>query len=149
MKRKEPRLVLGAGSALGFSSLGFSLSQSSPMVGSPERRVPPKFYLEDSTPKTLIQYKHKCKDMRKPKLVVGQREHDDVGFLRRGFSIQARPLLSWQIAVILRHPTPLAHCLMLLRWLRLWVVSSLSLRWSGLFFVPRWGLGLRGKRIRL
>jgi len=41
--------------------------------------------LEDSTPKTLIQYKHKCKDMRKPKLVVGQGEHDDVGFLRRGF----------------------------------------------------------------
>jgi hypothetical protein len=29
------------------------------------------------------------------------------------------------------------------------VVSSLSLRCSGLFFVPRWGSGRRGKRIRL
>jgi len=54
-------------------------------VGSPEVRVPPKLSLEDSTPKTLIQYKRKCKDMRKLKLVVGQGEHDDVGFFRQGF----------------------------------------------------------------
>jgi hypothetical protein len=66
-------LVLGAGSALGFE------------VGSPEGRVPPILSLEDSVPKTLIQYKCKCKDMRKPKLVVGQGEHNDVGFLRRWF----------------------------------------------------------------
>jgi hypothetical protein len=54
-------------------------------VDSPEGRVPPKLSLEDSAPKTLIQYKCKCKDMRKPKLVVGQGEHNDVRFLRRGF----------------------------------------------------------------
>jgi len=74
-------LVLGSGSV----GSGFSLSQSSPEVGSPEGRAPPILSLEDSAPKTLIQYKHKCKDMRKPKLVVGQGEHDDVGFFRRGF----------------------------------------------------------------
>jgi hypothetical protein len=80
-KRKEAGLVLDAGSA----GSGFSLPQSSPEVGSPKGRVPPKLSLEDFTPKTLIQYKHKCKDMRKPKLVVGQGEHADVGFLRWGF----------------------------------------------------------------
>lgn len=66
-------------------TLGRVLPQSSPNVGSLEGRVPPKFSLEDSTPKTLIQYKRKYKDMRKPKLVVGQGEHDDVDFLRQGF----------------------------------------------------------------
>jgi hypothetical protein len=47
-------------------------------------------------PKTLIQYKRKCKDMRKPKLVVGQEEHDDVGFLRWGFlkSSSSSPFLA-------------------------------------------------------
>jgi len=52
--------------------------------------------LEDSTPKTLIQYKRKCKDMRKLKLVVGQGEHDDVGFLRRVFlkSSSSSPFLA-------------------------------------------------------
>jgi hypothetical protein len=74
-KRKEAGLVLGAGS-------GFSLPQSSPEVGSPEGRVPPQLSLEDSTSKTLIQYKCNCKDMRQLKLVVGQGEHDDVGFLK-------------------------------------------------------------------
>jgi len=54
-------------------------------VFSPEGRVPPKFSLEVSMPKTLVQYKRKCKDMRKLKLVVGQGEHEDVGFLRWGF----------------------------------------------------------------
>jgi len=29
------------------------------------------------------------------------------------------------------------------------VVASLSLLWSGLYYVPRWGSGPRGKRIRL
>jgi hypothetical protein len=71
LKRKEAGLVLSAGSACS----GFSL----------EGRVPPKFSLEVSMPKTLIQYKRKCKDMRKLKLVVGQGEHEDVGFLRWGF----------------------------------------------------------------
>jgi hypothetical protein len=76
---------------LGYASSGFSLSQSSP-----KGRIPPKFSLEDSTPKTLIQYKRKCKDMRKPKLVMGQGEHDDVGFLRRGFlkSSSSSPFLA-------------------------------------------------------
>jgi len=85
-KRKEAGLVLGARSALGSAGSGFSLPQSSLEVGSPEGRVPPQLSLEeDSTPKTLIQYKRKCKDMRKPKLVVGQGEHDDVGFFKWGF----------------------------------------------------------------
>jgi hypothetical protein len=34
-------------------------------------------------------------------------------------------------------------------WLSPWVVSSLYLFWSGLCYVPRWGSGPRGKRIRL
>jgi len=51
-------------------------------VGSPEGRVPPISFVEESTPKTLIQYKRK---LRKPKLVAGQGDHDDVGFLRQGF----------------------------------------------------------------
>jgi hypothetical protein len=66
-----------------------------------------------------------------------------------GFSRRARPFLFWQIAVILCRPTSLARCLMLLRWLSLRVVSSLSLLWGGLCYVPRWGSGPRGKRIRL
>jgi hypothetical protein len=68
-KRKGPELVLGAGSVLGFT-------------GPPEGRVPPISFLEESMPKTLIQYKRR---LRKPKLVVGQGDHDDVGFLRWGF----------------------------------------------------------------
>jgi len=83
--RKEAGLVLGAGSALGSASSEFSLSQSSPEVGLPEGKVPPILSLEESAPKTQIQYKRKCKNMGKPKLVVGQGEHDDVGFLKRGF----------------------------------------------------------------
>jgi len=85
-----------AGSALGSAGLGFSLPKSLPEVGSPEGRVLPKLFLEDSTSKTLIQYKHKCKGMRKPKLVVGLGEHDDVGFLRRGFlkSSSSSPVLA-------------------------------------------------------
>jgi hypothetical protein len=65
-------------------------------MGSPEGRVPPKSSLEDSTPKTLIQYKRKFKDMRKPKLVGGQGKHDDVGFIRRGFlkSSSSSPVLA-------------------------------------------------------
>lgn len=80
-KRKEVGLVLGAR----FAGSEFYFPQSSPEVGSLEGRVPPKLSLEDSTPKTLIQYKRKCKDMRKLKLVAGQGEHDDVGFLRQEF----------------------------------------------------------------
>jgi hypothetical protein len=93
---EEAGLVLGAGSALGSAGSEFSLPQSSPEVGSPEGRVPPKLSLEDSAPKTLIQYKCKCKDMRKPKLVVGQGEHDDVGFLKRGLlkSSSSSPFLA-------------------------------------------------------
>jgi hypothetical protein len=133
-KRKEVGLVLGAGSALGFASSRFSLPNSSPEVGSRGGRVPPILSLEDSMRKTLIQYKENTMMW---------------GFSGGGFSSRARSLMSWQIAVILRCPMSLACCMMLLRWLSLRVVSSLSLLWSSLCYAPRWGSGPRGKRIRL
>jgi hypothetical protein len=63
-KRKEAGLVLGAGFALGSAGSGFSLSQSLPEVGLPDGMVPPILFLEDSVPKTLIEYKRKCMDKR-------------------------------------------------------------------------------------
>jgi hypothetical protein len=68
---------LGRGSET--SALG---SQVSIVVGSPEGRILPSSSLEEPTSKRLIQYKRKG---RKPKPVVGQGNHEDVGFLRRGF----------------------------------------------------------------
>jgi hypothetical protein len=44
--------------------------------------VLPSSSLEDPRSKSLIQYKRKG---RKPKSAVGQGEHEDVDFLRRGF----------------------------------------------------------------
>jgi hypothetical protein len=68
---------LGRGSET--SALG---SQVPIVMGSPEGRILPSSSLEEPTSKPLIQYKRKG---RKPKPVVGQGNHEDVGFLRRGF----------------------------------------------------------------
>jgi hypothetical protein len=51
-------------------------------MGSPERRAFPFSSLIEPTSKPMIQYKRKG---RKSKLAVGQGDHEDVGFLRRGF----------------------------------------------------------------
>jgi hypothetical protein len=67
------------GRGLGSSALG---PQVSIVMGSPEGRILPSYFLEEPTSKPLIQYKSKG---RKPKSMVGQRKHEDVGFLRRGF----------------------------------------------------------------
>jgi hypothetical protein len=68
---------LGRGSET--SALG---PQVSIVMGSPEGRFLSSSSLEEPTSKPLIQYKRKG---RKPKSVVGQGKHEDVGFLRRGF----------------------------------------------------------------
>jgi len=49
-------------------------------MGSPEGRILPSSSLEDPTSKPLIQYKRKG---RKPKSVVGQGKHEDVGCSKR------------------------------------------------------------------
>jgi hypothetical protein len=68
---------LGRGSET--SALG---PQVSIVMGSSEGRIRPSSSLEEPTSKPLIQYKRKG---RKPKSVVVQGKHEDVGFLRRGF----------------------------------------------------------------
>jgi len=80
----------------------------------------------------MIQYKHKG---RKPKSVVGQGDHEDVGFLMREFlesSSSSFPQVdcAFSSGVVL-------------------VELVLSLRWSGLWFALKLGSGLRGKRIKL
>jgi hypothetical protein len=135
-KRKEAGLVLGAGSSLGSASSGFSLSQFSPKAGSPGGRAPSILSLEVSAPKTPIQYKRKCKDTRKLKLVVVKASMMMWAFSCESFSSRARPLIFWQIVVILSHLTSLLRCLRFL----MRVVSSLSHFWSG----GVWVQGARG-----
>jgi len=68
---------LGRGSET--STLG---PQVSLVMSSLKGRILPFSSLEEPTSQPLIQYKRKG---RKPKLVVGQGKHKDVGFLKRGF----------------------------------------------------------------
>jgi hypothetical protein len=92
LRKAREELAPGVPPVLSSSRGG---SSSSPdigsAVGSLERMVLPTLSLEDPRSKSLIQYKRKG---RKPKSAVGQGEHKDAGFLRRGFlksSSSSRP----------------------------------------------------------